>query len=61
MNPNNALLLFFLLMVILNMDDAEPSDRVLAITDNGQASHQELSPTKTNVDVYNYAALSTSY
>ena len=29
---------------------------ITAINDNGQASHQELSQTKTNADVYNYAA-----
>jgi len=40
----------------------EQHDRVItAIQDNGCSSHQELSQTKSNADVYNYAALSTSY
>ena len=34
---------------------------ITAIQDNGCSSHQELSPTKSNADVYNYAALSTGY
>lgn len=34
---------------------------ITAIQDNGCSSHQELKPTKTNADVYNCDALSTSY
>lgn len=57
MNPNNALLFFFLLFVILNMDDAESSDRVVAITDSGCASHQELKPIVKRIDNYNLDSL----
>ena len=39
----------------------EHHEIITAIVDNGCASHQELSQTKSNADVYNYAALSTSY
>ena len=50
------------LVVILPWASFEGIEHVNAtIEDNGCASHQELSQTKSNADVYNYAALSTSY
>jgi len=48
------------LMIQWNVEQ-ESKQIITAIQDNGCSSHQELSPTKTNADVYNYAALSTSY
>ena len=63
MNINTFIL--FLIMVGLTLDSYtaidDKADIITAIQDNGCSSHQELSPTKSNADVYNYAALSTSY
>ena len=63
--------LFFTLLLLANTSivgiliaghvDKHEDKVIAAIQDNGCSSHQELSQTKTNADVYNYAALSTSY
>ena len=49
---------------LILVDNKERSEAVItSIVDHGcsKQTQIELSPTKSNADVYNYAALSTSY
>ena len=63
-----SLLIIIILMTgeILTLSFQVSSDKnqiITAIQDNGcsKQAQIELSPTKTNAQTYNYAALSTSY
>jgi len=50
-------------LIITNQADNNANQITTAIIDNGcsKQTQIELSQTKSNADVYNYAALSTSY
>ena len=54
--------MMFIFSFISSCENEVARDQIItAIVDNGCSSHQKLKPTKTNADVYNYDALSTSY
>ena len=57
MNFGQSMLMLSIVLILLSVNNAESSERVVAITDNGQASHQELKPAVERIKNYNLTNL----